>query len=342
MAIGPQAVLDSGLILINKPRGITSFGVVSRMRRLTGIRKIGHTGTLDPFAEGLLPICIGRATAAVQFMDGYDKTYRVGVEFGRTTDTQDLTGQTTGEYELTAEERAELVRTDFARVRAAVAALAGTRQQTPPMYSAVKLDGRPLYEYARRGQTVERKSRQISVYRAELDEVGLNGCLHATVTVSCSKGTYIRTLAEDLGQTLGYGAHAASLTRLQCGPFLLDEAQDLDRLFAMRDGCPDSRHFLQLLADCGIMLPIDRAFSDFPAICLPEADALRLICGQPLLMAEDEFSGNFPECPIGSMPIVVRSEGRLIAMIRLQNDSPGFFRLKTERVLIDLADFRQA
>jgi tRNA pseudouridine55 synthase len=312
------------------------------MRRLTGIRKIGHTGTLDPFAEGLLPICIGRATAAVQVMDGYDKTYRVGVEFGRTTDTQDLTGQTTGEYELTAVERAELVRTDFARVRAAVAALAGTRQQTPPMYSAVKLDGRPLYEYARRGQAVERKSRQISVYRSELDDVGLNGCLHASVTISCSKGTYIRTLAEDLGQALGYGAHAASLTRLQCGPFSLDEAQDLDRLFAMREECPDNRHFLQLLADCGIMLPIDRAFSDFPAICLPEADALRLICGQPLLMAEDEFSGHFPDCPIGSTPIVVRSEGRLIAMIRLQKEQPGFFRLKTERVLIDLADFRQA
>ena len=342
MAIERLAGFDSGLVLINKPRGITSFGVISRMRRLTGIRKIGHTGTLDPFAEGLLPVCIGRATAAVQFMDGYDKTYRVGVEFGRTTDTQDLTGQTTGEHEISAEEREELVRTDFAAVRAAVAALTGERQQTPPMYSAVKLDGRPLYEYARRGQTVERKSRQISVYRAELDSVGLNGRLHATVTISCSKGTYIRTLAEDLGQTLGYGAHAASLTRLQCGPFSLDEAQDLDRLFAMRETCSDNHTFLQLLAERGFLLPIDRAFSDFPAISVPETDALCLICGQPLLIAKEDFAERFPDCPIGGTPIVVRSNGRLIGIIRLQSDLPGFFQLKTERVLIDLADFRQA
>ncbi len=341
MAINQEDRHDSGLILINKPRGMTSFGVVSRLRRLTGIRRIGHTGTLDPFADGLLPVCIGRATAAVQFMDGYDKTYQLGIEFGRATDTQDLTGQTVFEHDLTDAEKKHLSDTCFIDLYRSVEQLIGQRQQTPPMYSAVKIDGRPLYEYARRGQTIERKSRLIRIDRALVTSVSLDGVFKASIVIGCSKGTYIRTIADDLGRELGFGAHAASLTRLQCGPFKLEQAQDLEQLFAWRENFPDQPSFRRYLAEQKILLPIDLAFSDFPNIDLPKTEAVRLIQGQPVWLSAEELTGQLPDFNLDG-PVVVNSEERLIAVCRLLEEFPLGIRLKTERVLIDLADFQQA
>ena len=341
MAIGRPLARESGIILINKPRGMTSFGVVSRLRKLTGIRRIGHTGTLDPFAEGLLPVCTGRATAAVQFMDGYDKTYRLGIEFGRATDTQDLTGSTVYERQPNDAEQQELVRTSFAALDDAVAELPGEHQQLPPMYSAVKIDGRKLYEYARKGQSVERKARPISIYSATVEDVFLdNGVFRAILQISCSKGTYIRTIADELGKTLQFGAHAHSLTRLRCGPFRLEQAVDLAQLEIWRSECPDQSAFIDFLQEKGLLLPIDSAFAEFPAVSLPEDAAIRLINGQPLLMAADGLS--LAGWPPAGVRTVVYSRDCLIAVGSILETENGDFQFKTERVLIDLADFRQS
>lgn len=335
---------------MNKPRGITSFGVISRLRRLTGIRRIGHTGTLDPFAEGLLVVCIGRSTAIVQFMDDYNKTYRLGIVFGRATDTQDLSGETIFEHDLTADEMDQLRQTGFARYNGAVQAMTGERCQTPPMYSAVKVDGRPLYEYARRGQEVERKSRLIRVYSAETESISLEGGqLRASLVISCSKGTYIRTLADDLGRELGFGAHADTLIRLRCGPFSLDQASSLEQLQVWRDDCTDQAAFLNLLRENGRLLPIDRAFAGFPALDLPEQEAIKLINGQPTWLLPDELATRWRNdqvspTPVGSAdpPVVIYSRGRLIAVAHLLEPTSVGRQLKTERVLVDLADFRQS
>lgn len=332
---------ESGLILIKKPRGITSFGVVSRLRKLTGVRRIGHTGTLDPFADGLLPVCIGRTTSIVQFMDGYDKTYRLGIVFGRATDTQDLTGETVFEHILTEEEIHELLSTDFAVLHNAVAMLPGDRMQTPPMFSAVKVDGRKLYEYARQGCEVERKERPIRIDRAVVEAVGLaDGILQATILIGCSKGTYIRTIADELGKQLGFGAHAASLTRLKCGPFSLDQALDLEELFSWRADLPDQPAFLELLRQRGLLLPAERAFTDFPILELPESSAIRLINGQPLIL-EPDFADR-SKIPAPGSRAAVFSSGSLIGIASLLPDAGGGLQIKTERVLIDLADFRQS
>ena len=176
----------SGIVLIHKPRGMTSFGVVSRLRKLTGIRRIGHCGTLDPFAEGLLPVCIGRATAAVRYMDGYDKSYRVVVRFGSATDTMDPEGQVTNQYRWEKGELEQMSADGFSRLKEIVAQLVGEHQQTPPMFSAVKVSGKPLYRYAREGLTIERKTRRIVISAAELEDIQcrpLDGYLTASVRI---------------------------------------------------------------------------------------------------------------------------------------------------------------
>jgi tRNA pseudouridine55 synthase len=341
MVIGRPLPSESGLILINKPRGMTSFGVVSSLRKLTGIRRIGHTGTLDPFAEGLLPVCLGRATAVVQFMDGYDKSYRLGVEFGRATDTQDLTGSTVFEHLMTMADQQELIRSDFAMLRDAIDQLPGEHLQMPPMYSAVKIDGHKLYEYARKGQTVERKARPIRIYSAKLENVSLTeGILRALIQIECSKGTYIRTIADDLGKILCFGAHANSLTRLRCGPFSLEQAFDLDELENRRNACHDQQAFVSHLNSQGLLLPVENAFVGFPAIELPEAAAIRLINGQPLRPGENGLSDT--DWPPAGVRTVIFSRGSLIAVGYLSPASDGVLQFKTERVLIDLADFRQS
>jgi tRNA pseudouridine55 synthase len=343
VAIADRNLTASGILLINKPRGMTSFGVISRLRRLTGIRRIGHTGTLDPFAEGLLVVCLGRSTAIVQFMERYDKSYRLGIVFGRATDTQDLTGQTTFAREMTADAADQMRQDDFAEFRQAVQALTGEHQQLPPMYSAVKVEGRPLYEYARRGQEIERKTRRIMVYRAAVEQITLDGELRAQLTISCSKGTYIRTLADDLGKKLGYGAHADSLTRLQCGPFSLDQAVGLEQLQLWRDEYPDSAAFLEFLSTNDLLLPIEKAFAGFPALNLTEQEAFRLMSGQLTEMQTADLAAQWPEhrqtdWPAG--PIAIYCRCRLIAVAHLAEVVSDTVQLITERVLVDLADFR--
>lgn len=329
-----------GIVLINKPRGLTSFGVVSRMRKLTGIRKIGHCGTLDPFAEGLLPVCIGRATSAIQFMDGYDKTYLVKINFGRATDTMDTEGSTIDEYNFTQSELNELAANDFIMLRQAVQNMIGSSQQTPPMYSAVKLDGKPLYSYAREGKTVERKSRKINIYDAQLINIDLDVeklSLAVDLRISCSKGTYIRVIADELGRSLGYFAYAAELVREKCGPYLLDQAVDIEELFAWSRELNDQSKFIELISKREILMPMSSAFADVPRLELEQTEAISLIQGKTLMISDlaDKSAVNYT-----SELLVLYYADELIAAARITIDEYNRKQLKTERVFVDLEAFR--
>lgn len=319
-----------GILLIDKPRDWTSFDVISRLRKLTGVQKIGHTGTLDPFADGLLPVCIGKATRLIQFMESHDKAYRVTVAFGRATDTQDRTGQVVFEHKLTDTERKELLKTDFAIVHQAVATLCSLTEQLPPLYSAVKVKGRPLYTYARKGQAVERKPRPIKVYQAAVDHIRLNEELEAEITLTCSKGTYIRSLCDTLGQITGWGAHAAALRRIESGPFSVNEAVTMDQLEKWLDG-RDRSEALDILSEKKVLLPLSAALSDRPGIQIDRTSAVALMKGQIVFFE--------PACEPPAERVTVWCEDRLIAVAVLEKKEADAWRIRTERVLIDHADF---
>jgi len=208
-----------GILNINKPRGKTSFDIVSIIRRLTGERRVGHTGTLDPEATGVLPVCIGKATRVVEFLMSTTKTYRAEIELGMVTDTYDATGKVI--------QRGDISGIDRQQLEAALSTFRGEILQIPPMYSAVKHNGRPLYELARAGRTVERTGRPIEIHSLEL--INWQSPV-VTIEVVCGKGTYIRSLAHDLGQALGCGAMLRNLIRLRCGLFSIEDSVSLTEL----------------------------------------------------------------------------------------------------------------
>ncbi len=208
-----------GILNINKPPGTTSFGVVAMVKRLSGERHVGHAGTLDPDATGVLPVCLGRATRIVEFLVDTTKVYRAAIELGAATDTYDASGKIT--------RRGDASKTDRAEVESALESFRGSIQQTPPMYSAVKHQGKPLYTLARAGIEVKRKSRTVKIHRLEL--IAWESPL-VTIEVECSKGTYIRSLAHDLGEALGCGAHLKSLVRTRCGIFDIKDAVTMPKL----------------------------------------------------------------------------------------------------------------
>ena len=218
-------VLD-GVLLLDKPVGLSSNHALQRAKRAMDAAKAGHTGTLDPFATGLLVCCMGRATKIAGAMLDADKTYHATLQFGAETDSGDLTGH------VVSQAVADFSGVDEAALREVLTRFLGTTEQIPPMYSALKRDGKPLYEYARAGIELDRPPRQITIHRIEL--LSCSG-MQAEIDVACSKGTYIRTLAQDIGRALGCFAHLAALRRTQVGPFSLDRAVTLDALQAMPD-----------------------------------------------------------------------------------------------------------
>jgi tRNA pseudouridine55 synthase len=213
----PAARRYDGILLVDKPAGLTSAAVVARVKRALGQPKVGHLGTLDPFATGLLPICVGEGTKLAQFLAADAKRYVGEIVLGVTTDTLDRTG--------TVLDRRPVERLAPARLARAVATLRGPLLQVPPMYSAVKREGVPLYRLARAGQEVDRAPRPVHVSRFDVAIVGTDRLAFA---VDCSKGTYLRVLAQDLGAALGTGAHLASLRRTGFGPFAIADAVSLD------------------------------------------------------------------------------------------------------------------
>ncbi|OGO33228.1 MAG: tRNA pseudouridine(55) synthase TruB [Chloroflexi bacterium RBG_16_56_11] len=239
-----------GILNINKPAGMTSYGVVARVKRWSGERRVGHAGTLDPDATGVLPVCLGQGTKVVEFMVDAAKTYRAMIELGVTTDTYDSSGKVTGKSDPSCVSR-QMVEIVLGSFRGAI-------RQTPPMYSALKHQGRPLYELARAGINVERQSRLVHIYRLEI--IDWQPPVF-TIEVECGRGTYIRSLAHDLGEALGCGASLAGLVRAKYGPFKIEEAVTLPRLEeSFRSG--DWQKYIY---------PIDNVLQGYDAVTLDEA-----------------------------------------------------------------------
>jgi len=211
----------SGVLLLDKPSGPSSNAVLQRARRLLGATRAGHTGTLDPLASGLLVITLGEATKFSGSLLDADKAYRARVKLGERTATGDAEGAILSRSDVAVSESV---------LRAALERFRGEIEQVPPMYAALKHEGRPLYSYARRGESVERAPRRVAIRRLDLE--GFDGTT-ASLFVECSKGTYIRVLAEDIGEALGCGAHLRALERVSVGPFALDRSIELDALEAM-------------------------------------------------------------------------------------------------------------
>lgn len=234
-----------GILNIYKEKGYTSHDVVAKLRGITGQRKIGHTGTLDPEAEGVLPVCLGRATKVCDLLTDRDKTYEAVLLLGIRTDTQDVTGTVT--------DRGDIQGITREMVEQAAKKYVGEYDQIPPMYSALKVNGKKLYELAREGKTIERKARRVRIYELEILEEALP---RVRLRVRCSKGTYIRTLCDDIGADLGCYGCMEALLRTSVGPFALEEACRLEKVAsAVKAG------------ELGKMLcPIDRLFAEYPAV----------------------------------------------------------------------------
>jgi len=213
--------LINGFVVIDKPAGITSHDVVSRVRRILGTRKVGHTGTLDPFATGVLPVAVNDGTKVIPFLDEGSKTYEALFRLGVATDTLDMTGAILSEKDPSSITREQLI--------LCLAGFTGSISQIPPMYSAIKQNGQPLYKLARQGVEVERKARDVEIYSLELLSFDLP---HASIRVACSRGTYVRSLADDIGRQLGCGAALQELRRTASGPFHIENAVTLRDLEA--------------------------------------------------------------------------------------------------------------
>ncbi len=213
----------NGIIIIDKPEGKTSHDMVYEVRRLTGIKKVGHTGTLDPLATGVLPICVGKATKAADMLTASEKKYRAEMLLGTVTDTGDITGTVTATCEVNVTEE---------QIRASIVGFVGEIEQIPPMYSAIKQNGVKLYELARRGIETERKPRKVTIH--SIDIISIDDA-RVTMDVHCSKGTYIRTLCEDIGGALGTGACMSALRRTMSGGFTIEQAHTVEALRQMRD-----------------------------------------------------------------------------------------------------------
>ena len=277
-----------GILILDKPAGMTSHDCVAIIRRLFHTRKVGHTGTLDPMATGVLPILLGRAAKAAEYLTAEDKHYIAGLRLGLTTDTEDITGTVLTECNEIPDEDA---------VQAAVRCFIGEIEQIPPMYSALKVDGQKLYDLARQGITVERKARPITV-----SSIGCEKQDERTYTldVRCSKGTYIRTLCADIGAKLGCGGVMCSLRRAGSGNFTLDTAYTIEALEAMTD---DER--------LSCLMPTEALFSDLEKLVLPAFYERLADNGQPIHLKK-LYRGKYDESrytPGQRMTIIGENKG---------------------------------
>ena len=256
----------SGIIVLDKAVGLSSNKALQEVKWLFEANKAGHTGSLDPLATGVLPLCLGEATKVSQFLLNSDKRYRARIKLGIRTDSADSEGQVIAECDE--------VNVSREQVEQALQSFKGETQQIPPMHSALKVDGVPLYKLAREGKTISREARSICVYELELtdfqgDEIELE--------ITCSKGTYIRTIADDLGQDLGCGAHIIALRRLQAGAFTEADCVSTDALREVKE-----KHGMDRLDQN--LIPMDRAIEDLPEVNLPSIAASQFKNGQSVLV----------------------------------------------------------
>ena len=275
----------TGIAIVDKPEGWTSHDVVAKLRRALGEKRIGHGGTLDPMATGVLPIFVGRATRAASFLESADKEYLASVRFGLTTDTQDTTGQVLSESSLRPSE---------GEAEAALLSFLGPQEQLPPLYSAVKVEGRKLYQYARAGREVERQPRKIEISAIEPLGFGPEGDYRFRLTVS--KGTYVRTICHDLGQRLGCGGAMSALRRLRAGVFSIDEASPLEAF----------------LEDGGRLLrPLDSIFRAYPPLNLGEEETRRVRCGNDFAAEAEAGTYRLYDGEGAFLALAESSEGRM-------------------------------
>lgn len=252
----------SGILVVNKPSGVTSHDLIQRLRQILRTRRIGHTGTLDPQASGVLLACVGKATKVAQFLTRHDKEYEAKIKLGITTDTYDSHGkikETKDELKISADQ-----------IRKAVDSFKGKIWQIPPLHSAIKYKGKRLYQYARAGKEVRIKKREVEIKHIQVVEIEIP---YVKLRISCSKGTYIRSLAHDLGQKLGCGAYLFSLRRTRVGPFKLQEATDLEDI----SDTENERKLRDLL------IPIERALDHLPSVVVKAGFGDKVRRGAPLL-----------------------------------------------------------
>lgn len=258
----------NGILPLWKERGMTSHDCVFKLRKILRTKKVGHTGTLDPGVEGVLPICIGQATRIAEYLTDAGKTYEAIISIGRTTTTEDAEGET-------VEQDTNIKQFTRGQLLEVLASLTGVIEQTPPMFSAVKVNGKRLYEYARKGETVERPTRQVTIYALELlDEIELYEGQEITfpVRIACSKGTYIRTLAVQIGEALGYPAHMQELVRTASGTFTQENCFTLGQVVELMEA--------EQIDRC--ILPVEYALTDFPYIEITAANEKEIFNGQVL------------------------------------------------------------
>ena len=252
----------NGIIIVKKEKGFTSHDVVAKLRGILHMKKIGHTGTLDPDAVGVLPVCVGKATKVCDLLTDKDKTYVAEVKLGVTTDTLDLTGKILREQEVTVSEN---------DIHDALTRFHGEIEQIPPMYSAIKIKGKKLYELARQGIEVERKPRPVKIHELLLREIALEKH-EITIEVTCSKGTYIRSLYQDIGEVLGCGAAMKSLVRTRVGRFELEHARTLTEIEAAVQGGKAEE----------LLLSIDEVFDGYRR-CRIDTQAMKFLCNGNLI-----------------------------------------------------------
>ena len=261
----------NGILLVDKPQGWTSHDVVAKLRGVLGERRIGHSGTLDPMATGLLVVFLGRATRAVQFAEAHEKTYLADMRTGIVTDTQDITGEVL---------KTSGIRPKREDLLSVLPEFTGELMQLPPMYSAVKINGQRLYKLARNGVEIQRQPRPITI--GELSLLG-EGEGDFSLRIRCSKGTYIRTLVNDIGEKLGCGAALSSLRRITSGDFSISQAYTLEQIIQAAE---ESR------AE-GLLLPVDSLFSLYPPLSVNDEQLKKCLCGSSVPIAEPDGEYRF-------------------------------------------------
>ncbi len=302
-----------GIINIDKPGGVTSHDVVREVRGVFPGVKVGHSGTLDPLAEGVLPLCLGRATRVVEYIMAQRKTYRAEVVLGIMTETDDAAG--------TVLRRAAVPRLERDEVEGILRKFSGTITQKPPLYSAVKHRGKPLYYWARRGEEAPRRERSVTIYRLEMSDFQADRAPHLTLRVECSKGFYIRTLAADIGQAIGCGAHLHALVRTAVGPFRLENAVSPAEVATLAE----KGAFAEFL------LPVDAALNCYPALQLDATNILALKHGRTVVYESSPLPGQ-ADC----IPVLRVYDGNACfkALARLKRDG-AVYKLTTVKYLSD-------
>lgn len=302
-----RAAIQGGVLIVHKETGWTSHDVVAKVRALLKESKVGHAGTLDPSATGVLPVLIGRATRIAEYLIDWDKEYRAVLRLGETTDTQDATGQVLLKADPSGVTTEALQET--------LTRFMGVQRQLPPMYSAVKVGGQPLYKAARAGKTIDRTERAITIHQLEI--VAVHG-RDVTLDIVCSKGTYVRTLCADIGQALGVGGHLYALERRRVGPLLIEHALTIHQI-------ADHLHANTLASR---FMSLDDLLFDLPAVVVNAEQARRVLHGSPISPVE------IAQLPLSPYPVSVRLKneaGQLLAIGT--HDAVSLGAIKVRKVL---------